>query len=71
MNLGLMKELQEAIVTAERLGKMLQKDREDMGGCINGEILAAYLSAADAAEQEIKTLRQQLVDLQARQMLGL
>lgn len=56
---------------AGRLSKMIQEDREDMPGCVNGEILAAYLRAADAAEQKLKKLRSQLVDLQARQMLGL
>ena len=71
MNPELIRELQAGIATAERLRKMLQEDREDMCGCINGELLAAYLNATDAAEQQIKRLRQQLVDLQALQILGL
>ena len=66
-----MSKLQTSIATAERLCKMLQEDREDMGGCINGELLAAYLGATDVAEREIKKLRQQMVDLQTRLMLGL
>lgn len=71
MNPELLRELQESIDTVKRLSTMLQEDREDMSGCVNGEVLAAYLRAADAAEREIKTLRDQLVDLRDRQMLGL
>lgn len=71
MNPELIKKLQESIDLAKRLSKMLREDREDMAGCVNGEVLAAYRKAADAAEREIKLLRDQLVDLQERQLLGL
>jgi len=63
--------LQEADALAQRLYTLNQEDRESMDRCVNGDILSAYRKAADAAEREIKTLRDHLVDLQARQLLGL
>lgn len=63
--------LQMGIEEAQRLRAMMQEDCEDMRGCINGELLDAYLQAMDTAEGKIETLCQQLVDLQARQMPGL
>lgn len=71
LNPELLREVQESVDTVKRLSAMLQEDCEDMSGCVNGEILTAYLGAANAVEQEIKKLRNQLVDLQTRQMPGL
>ncbi len=71
MDLALLRELQEGEALARRLLNDIQEDRENMGRCVNGELLSAYREAADAAERELQALRAELVDLQARQMLEL
>lgn len=61
MNPELLKELQDCIITVNKLLTLLEDDVEDMPNCVNGEILAAYRNGADEARHISDTLKKALL----------
>lgn len=61
-------ELQQALrdcsVTANKLLSLLEQDRADMPGCVNGEILAAYLRGLDEVTHTVDAIKRELSVLQ-------
>lgn len=57
LSMELLEALQECIAIINRLLGLLDEDREDMSGCISGEILEEYLlGTADAREITVSLL---------------
>lgn len=49
--------LEDCLKTVNRLEDLIKKDREDMPGCINGEVLEAYLQGLDAVQDTVDSLQ--------------
>ena len=64
MDLELLKTLQECEATAGRLLELLERDREDMPGCVSGELLAEYLRGTDGAIHITRAIREEVRVLQ-------
>lgn len=62
MSVELLESLQDCIATIQKLSNLLREDREDMPGCVNGEILAEYLRGTDRAQEILSSM---LVSLRA------
>lgn len=65
MDFELQKVLQDCIAAAERLSDLLEEDRQDMPGCVNGEILLEYQRGMEQAMRMVQELRVSLYRLQA------
>lgn len=60
MSVELLKALQDCITTIQKLSNLLQEDREDIPGCINGEVLKEYLRGTDLAHEMLVSLLESL-----------
>ena len=49
MGLELQRALQDCMAAAERLAGLLEEDRQDMPGCVGGEILLEYQRGTERA----------------------
>lgn len=56
--------LQDCTAAANRLLDLLDRDRQDISGCINGEILAEYQRGADKALRTVNEIKANLLELQ-------
>lgn len=57
MNLELLEALQECETIASRLLELLERDREDMQGCVSGELLAECQRGTDEAARITRSIR--------------
>lgn len=62
LSVELLEALQDCVATIQKLSNLLREDREDMPGCVNGEILNEYLRGTDGAKEILSSL---LANLQA------
>lgn len=62
LSVELLQALQDCITTIQKLSNQIRMDREDMPGCVNGEILKEYLRGTDGAQEILSSL---LANLQA------
>ena len=53
------------MAAAERLTRLLEEDKQDMPGCINGEILLEYQRGTEQALRVVQDLHVSLHRLQA------
>lgn len=60
LSVELLKALQDCIATIQKLSNLMQEDREDITGCINGEILKEYLRGTDRAQEMVASLLENL-----------
>lgn len=60
LSVELLEALQDCIVTIQKLSNLLREDREDMPGCVNGEILNEYLRGTDGAQEILSSLLESL-----------
>lgn len=63
--------LDESLALSEKLILQMESGRDDMKGCINGEVLDAYDRAAQEAMDIAEKIRKSLMTLQAGQRPGL
>ena len=65
MGLELQRALQDCMAAAERLAGLLEEDRQDMPGCVGGEILLEYQRGTERALRTVQELRSSLYKLLA------
>ena len=65
LDLELLRMLRECAATADRLLELLERDREDMSGCVNGELLAEYQRGAGEAVRMVRAIKACVCQLQA------
>lgn len=56
--------LQDCAAVTNKLLDLLDQDRQDISGCINGEILAEYQRGADQALRIVNEIKADLLNLQ-------
>ena len=67
MDPQLSKMLQECAVLTNKLLELLDQDREEIRGCISGELLAEYLRGTDEAEKTTRSIHSEVRNLQVLQ----
>lgn len=60
LSVELLEALQDCIATIQKLSNLLREDRDDMSGCVNGEILKEYLRGTDGAQKVLSSLLESL-----------
>ena len=60
MSVELLEALQECITAIQKLSDLMREDREDIPGCISGEILAEYLRGTDRVQEILSLLLESL-----------
>lgn len=60
LSVELLEALQDCIATIQKLSNLLREDRDDMSGCVNGEILKEYLRGTDGAQEVLSSLLESL-----------
>ena len=56
LSIELLEALQDCIATIQKLSNQVRADREDMPGCVNGEILKEYLRGTDGVQEILSSL---------------
>lgn len=64
MDFELLRALLECEATAGRLLELLEQDREDMPGCVSGELLAKCQQGTDEAIRAARAIREEARRLQ-------
>lgn len=60
MSVELLEALQECITVIQKLSDLMREDREDIPGCISGEILTEYLRGTDRVQEILSLLLESL-----------
>lgn len=71
LNPQLLSIFESCVDSIENLLSLLDSDKDDMPYCIGGEILTEYISSTDEAIKLARAIKDYLVVLQAKQMIGL
>lgn len=60
LSVELLRALEDCIETISKLKNLLDEDRENMPGCINGEILEEYLRGTEGVQEILVSMLESL-----------
>lgn len=60
LSVELLRALEDCIETISKLKNLLDEDRENMPGCINGEILEEYLRGTEGVQEILVSMMESL-----------